>query len=271
MIANFGKRLMSFCKKDIIEKEDKKERSYGFFGDYSSWEDVEELCCGGYGRDGILQATLASTLKVKNGEAVFERDSFIFDEIQYSFGLLASLLKVAIENNNSLNVLDFGGALGSHYFQNKEFLKPVKIERWIVVEQEHYVKAGKEKIADGILEFAYSIDEVKNANVLIASSILQYLNTPYEWLQKLVDKEIPYMIFDRTAFSLENRDRLTLQKVPPEIYEAIVPSWFLSERRFLDVVRKKYQLISAFDSYIDVVEEIPSVSKGFLFKLRETR
>jgi putative methyltransferase (TIGR04325 family) len=77
-------------------------------------------------------------------------------------------------------VLDFGGALGSHYFQNKEFLKPIKIKKWIVVEQERYVKVGKEKIADGVLDFARSIDEIDHANILIASSVIQYLEKPYE-------------------------------------------------------------------------------------------
>jgi putative methyltransferase (TIGR04325 family) len=136
------------------------------------------------------------------------------------------------------------------------------------VEQEHYVKTGKEKIADGILDFAYTIDDINDANVLIASGVLQYLKEPYEWLQKFVDKGIPYMIFDRTAFSLENRDRLTLQKVPPEIYEASIPTWFLNKHKFLDMIRERYQLVAAFDNYIDVVKEIPSVFKGFLFKLR---
>jgi putative methyltransferase (TIGR04325 family) len=227
------------------------------------------MCHGGYEQSNILEVTLASTLKVKNGEAIFEIDSYIFDDIQYSFGTLTSLLKVAIENKNSLKVLDFGGAFGAHYFQNKEFLKPIKIKKWTVVEQEHYIKVGKEKIADGILDFAYKIDDINDANVLISIGVLQSFKEPYEWLQKFVDKSVPYMIFDRTAFSLENRDRLTLQKVPPEIYDASCPAWFLNERRLFDIIQEKYQLVAAFDDHIDIVKEIPSAYKGFLFKLRK--
>jgi putative methyltransferase (TIGR04325 family) len=245
-----------------------KELAYGFSGDYSSWGEVKKLC-GGYEEENIFKATLSSTLKVKNGEAVFERDSFIFDKIQYSCGLLASLMKVAIENGNTLNVLDFGGALGSHYFQNKEFLRPVKIKKWTVVEQEHYVKVGKKKIADGILDFAYSIDDVEDANVLIASGVVQYLEKPYEWLEKFINKGVPYIIFDRTAFSLENRDRLTLQRVYPEIYEASYPAWFLDKQKFLDTMRSKYEMIVDFSDSIDVIKEVPSEYKGFLFKSRK--
>ena len=45
---------------------------------------------------------------MKNGEAVYERDSVLFDEIQYSWGLLAGLQKAALENDGKLCVLDFG-------------------------------------------------------------------------------------------------------------------------------------------------------------------
>jgi putative methyltransferase (TIGR04325 family) len=251
-------------KKRIKEFErSAKESLYGFSGDYPSWDDVKKLC-GGYVQSNILEATLASTLKVKNGEAIFERDSFIFDKIQYSWGVLASLLKVAIENENSLSVLDFGGALGSHYFQNKEFLRPIKIKKWTVVEQGHYVKIGKEKIADGILDFANSIGDVTGANVLIASGVIQYLDSPYEWLKKLIDKSVPYIIFDRTAFSIENRDRLTMQRVP--VWETSLPSWFLDERKFLDVALQKYTLIVEFEDNFDKTNEVPSIYKGFFLK-----
>lgn len=245
----------------------KNEKKYGFFGDYSSWQEMGKLS-EGYSDQNILQKTLESTLKVKNGEAVFERDSFIFDEIQYSWGLLASLLKVAVENDNKLKVLDFGGALGSHYFQNKKFLQPVKIEKWTVVEQKHYVDMGKERIADGVLNFAYSIADVHDADVLILSSVLQYLPNPYEWLEKFIAKKTPYIILDRTAFSTEERDRLTLQKVPPEIYDAQYPAWFLNKNKMFSMLQKKYELIAEFPDIWDVVKEIPSEYKGALFKLK---
>lgn len=245
-----------------------KKREYGFFGDYSSWDEVKKIS-GGYEAENILAKTLESTLKVKRGEATFERDSFIFDKIQYSWGLLASLFKVAAENNNVLKVLDFGGALGSHYFQNKSFLSPVEIKKWIVVEQPHYVsRAGKEKISDGILDFAYSIDEVVDSNVLILSSVLQYLPEPYEWLKKFMDNGIEFIILDRTAFSTEGRDRLTLQKVPPQIYEAEYPAWFLNKEKVLSMIDEKYKLLAEFEDYIDEVHEIPSEYKGALFRLK---
>ena len=72
-------------------------------------------------------------------------------------------------------------------------------------------------------------------------------------------------MIDRTAFNIENRDRLTLQKVPPEIYDAQYPAWFLNEEKFLAMFKDKYELILDFENNIDKAK-IPAKYKGFLFK-----
>ena len=249
--------------KRLIKKTPSTER-YGFFGDYSSFKEVLSMC-DGYSADNILEKTLQSTLKVKNGEAVFERDSFIFSKIQYSFPLLACLFKVAAECNNTLSIIDFGGALGSHYFQNKEFLKPIDIKQWVVVEQPAYVKVGNEKIADDTLRFENSIWDIRGANLLLSSSTLQYMEDPYAQAQQFIDLGLEYILLDRIQLNIENKDRLTLQKVPPEIYDAQYPSWFLNEDKLLSVFADKYDLILDFDSTIDCAN-IPSKYKGYLFK-----
>jgi putative methyltransferase (TIGR04325 family) len=80
----------------------------------------------------------------------------------------------------------------------------------------------------------------------------------------ILSKNIDYIIVDRTAFNNENKDRLTLQIVPPEIYEASYPAWFLNEERFLSLFEGKYILISDFDAMDQA--NIPSKYKGFIFR-----
>ncbi len=248
-------------------KKKKKNDAYGFFGDYQSFEDAIQASGNGYAAENILQTTLKATLKVKNGEAVFERDSFIFDKVQYSWPLLSCLFKIAVNNDNKINVLDFGGALGTHYFQNKDFLNPIQIQSWIVVEQGHYVNAGNKYISDDILKFATDIDNVEDANILLMSGVLQYLPEPYKFLEKAINKKLEYILIDRTPFNLNERDRLTIQKVPPSIYEATYPHWFFNEKKFLNTFNGKYELITDFDDMIDNAENIPSKYKGFFFKI----
>lgn len=235
-------------------------------GDYPSWEEALASCgTDGYAEENILEKTLQSTLKVKNGEAVFERDSLLFDRIEYSFPLLACLFRIAAAQDNTLSVVDYGGALGSHYFQNRTFLQPVVIRQWVVVEQEKHVTAGNRFISEGPLRFVQRLEDVSGANVLLSSSMLQYVERPYEYACKFADSGIEYILLDRIALSTENRDRLTVEIVPPQIYAARYPSWFLTESKLLAVFLKKYELVVDFESTIDHAN-IPSVYKGFLFK-----
>ncbi len=60
------------------------------------------------------------------------------------------------------------------------------------------------------------------------------------------------MLFDRTAFIGQGEDRLTLQYVPPTIYEAVYPAWFLNKENILKVCRdKNYTVKFDFPSFAD--------------------
>lgn len=241
-------------------------------GDYNSWEDAEKKCSG-YNENSILEKCKDALLKVKNNEAVYERDSFLFDKIEYSWPLLAGLEKVSIENNNTLKVLDFGGSLGSTYFQNRSFLGNINLT-WGIVEQSHFVECGKEYFEDDTLHFYNTIDEALKKftpNVLIVSSVLQYLRDPYVWLEKMNSLEIDYIIIDRTALVDLDRDILTVQNVPKEIYEASYPSWFLREEMILEKL-ENYSLISDFDGTIEskiwLNNFINAFWKGYILKIK---
>ena len=49
-------------------------------GPFPTWEEAS-LASSGYDSSLILDKVLSASLKVKNGEAIYERDSVIFDQI----------------------------------------------------------------------------------------------------------------------------------------------------------------------------------------------
>ena len=55
---------------------------------------------------------------------MYERDSVIFDNIQYDWQLLSSILFIS-NIQKRLNVVDFGGALGTSYRQNSKYLDAI--------------------------------------------------------------------------------------------------------------------------------------------------
>ncbi len=54
-----------------------------FQGVYATWEDAASKCSG-YDADNILSKVLEATLKVKREEAVYERDSVLFNQVHYA-------------------------------------------------------------------------------------------------------------------------------------------------------------------------------------------
>ena len=243
---------------------------YGFFGDYSSWEEAEKQSTG-YHSEIIFEKIKNASLKVRRREAVYERDSVLFDKIQYSWPVLSGLLWIASLNNNRLNVIDFGGSLGTSYYQNRKFLKHLKVLMWNVVEQEHFVKCGKKLFEDEHLKFYSSIEKYLKSgddpDVILLSGVLEYIEKPYELLSRIFDFSIRYIVIDRTPFSVDGRDVITVQKVPPEIYEGSYPHWFFGLDKFKKFFCEKYELVEEFDSFDKA--NFPSSYKGFIFSCKK--
>lgn len=254
--------------------------SIGWFGDYASWESAKDKCLG-YDSDIILEKVKSATLAVSKGEAIYERDSVIFNKLEYSFPLLSGLLWICSANHGKLNVIDFGGALGTTYFQNKALLASIINFKWNIVEQKKFVEIGKTNFENDRLKFFYTIDDCltsygkeERPKVVILSSVLQYLENPYEFLDHLFSKNFEYIILDRTAFLFNGSDRITIQKVPPEIYPASYPAWFFDENKIIAFFKIKYDLIFDFNSYVEgedlyyINNKQAGYGKGFFFKLR---
>lgn len=220
----------------------------GLSGDYSAWSEALAVSTG-YDNQHILDKTRTALLKVKNGEAAYERDSVLFDQIDYSWPVLAGLMWAASHCGGKLNVLDFGGSLGSTYYQHRAFFSMLSEVRWNIVEQPAYIETGNQWFADEHLYFYASIAECMadtEPGVVLLSSVLQYLEHPYTILNQLFELPCRHLIIDRTPFWMGPHDRLCVQTVPPDIYPASYPSWIFSKRRFDAHVPTGWQVIAEY-------------------------
>jgi putative methyltransferase (TIGR04325 family) len=266
------KIIKNICPPILTDYYKRKNKRYGFFGNFSDWESARKHTKG-YDSDIIVEKVKDAALKVKRGEAVYERDSVIFDKIDHSWPLLANLLWIASQNDNLLDVLDFGGALGTSYFQNKNYLRHLEHLNWNIVEQKKFVDYGKELFEDENLKFYHTFEDClreKKPNVVLLSSVLQYMEKPYEFLDKMINLNIDYIIFDRTTILKSGSDRVTTQIVPPKIYDASYPCWMFNVEKLLDFFKGRYELIADFDAHAGTTIELDDTTatyKGFCFKL----
>jgi putative methyltransferase (TIGR04325 family) len=259
--------LAKFLK--IIFKK-KQPQQFGWFGNYNNWQQVKSLCTG-YDQATILEKVKRSVLKVKRGEAAYERDSVLFHRLEYSNELL-ELFQLLIKEKGCLDVVDYGGSLGSTYFQYQQLLGNVPDLKWSVVEQSHFVDCGNQYIAENSLSFFNKIEEAiigQSKQVLLLSSVIQYLEKPYDMLKIFLNIGFDYVIIDRTGFIDDNSDRLTIQRVPSDIYEASYPAWFFNEEKFVNLIKERYVLKEEFNSKFSlpsVVEDKRVYWKGFILQ-----
>ena len=216
-----------------------------FTGPFTSWNQAEKLS-NGYDSVNILDKVLDATLKVKSGKAVFERDSVLFHDYQFPWPVTSGLLWAAARACGRLSVLDFGGSLGSSYFQNLKLMEGLSSLHWSVIEQDHFVKAGRQYIQDEHLVFYSTIEEclaVEKPNVVLLSSVLQYLLNPYTALDQLMSCGAEIIIIDRTPFHDGKTDLVAVQNVADSIYPASYPLWILSTEHLMNYLSPYYHSV----------------------------
>lgn len=248
-----------------------KVKKIGYGGNYKSWQDALAASTG-YGNDDILKKVRGSLSKVLSGEAKFERDSVVFYQNEYNYFLISCLLLyLNYKKLDGFDLIDFGGSLGSTYFQHLDFLKTYNYT-WNIIEQKDFVDAGRKLIKDGRLHFFYDLKEYlaqKKSEIILFSSSLQYLENYQSILEDVFAREIGYIIIDKTPFYDGQEDVITKQNVPGNIYRASYPLRIFSR----NILVKKI-IDAGYEQVFEYHEEIPhlnynfpsAVYRGFLFK-----
>ena len=215
-----------------------------YIGDYNSW-DAASSECKGYDDAAIIDKVISSTKKVLAGDAVWERDGWLFYEQEYVYHICAAILKCAVQNNNQgVRILDIGGSLGSTYFQNRKYLPDVKNLEYIVAEQARFADYGGKNLEDGTLRFidsTESFDLYGKIDIVLMSGSLQYIAQYNEIIYKVIEAKPRYVILDRILVS--DRQRVCKEIVPEAIYKGSYPIMIFCENDLVNLFSPDYELI----------------------------
>ena len=274
MLSQTLKKIYKNLSPPIIQHSVRKlfyrrKNTIYFSGPFSSWKKANDKCAG-YETELIIDKVLNATLKVISGEVEYERDSVLFDKIQYSWPVAAGIMMATAQNNGQLNLLDFGGSLGTSYLQNRKLLQNISVIKWNIVEQDHFVNTGRKHIDDGNLKFYYTIEECmqeNQPNVILLSSVLHYLSDPYAVIDSLKSTGAEFLIIDNTIINNSLSSYIYIQNIPKSIYEVSYPCYSLSESQLINNIVNDYNLISDFFGLnLSGLERINSLYKGYIFK-----
>lgn len=242
-------------------------RAVRYVGNYSSWQEAKARSSG-YDAPNIIMQVAAAARKARDGEVAFERDGVTFDEPSYNWPLLACFFREAHRHGGALRVLDYGGSLASIYFQHRRWFRGLDV-KWAVVEQTGFVDIGRREFASGELSFHEKIEDAIRAiqpTVALFSGVLAWLEHPQVPLGEIVEAGIPAIIIDRTPLSPLDHDVVKVQHVPPSIYRASYPCWFLSRRRFMEAFESRYRLESELPQHDPAVKGVSFAGLYFTIK-----
>jgi putative methyltransferase (TIGR04325 family) len=203
------------------------------------WAMAQKLSAG-YDAENIIEQVRQATRQIVNDPSGYERDGNVFHDNERPFHVAAVLCKAALEHGNRLVVLDFGGSLGSSYYQCRSLLPSRCDVVWLVVEQKRYMEIGRREFTTKTVSFHETIGEAaaQHPTVVLCSSSLQYV----EEYGRVIDDilSIPsceYLVVDRTPFTTDAGDKIFIQVVPPCIYEATYPFRAIAYEPFVKKIR----------------------------------
>lgn len=261
LIKNINKRLAPKALMQLVKKTPHKG---SFKRGFNSWSEASAHTTT-YNTSDVFNKTLNAARLVRDGKAVYERDSVVFNKIQYDFKVLSSLMFIA-NIQNQLNVVDFGGALGTLYRQNKKYLDLLQLpKKWAIVEQSKYVQIGKDEFQTDTLFFFEALTQIKfEVDIVLFGSSLCYIENAYEILGEIKKVSPKFILIYKTPFSNSTDDDIWIQNVPKFIYDASYPVWIFSKSKMLTYLSDSYELFEEWDDDLQAYEDVPT--KGFLFK-----
>lgn len=221
---------------------------------------------GGYDSAAIADRAQEAARAVFSGKAAFERDGVTFVDPDPRWPVVAGLL-LGRREGQPLRVLDFGGGLGSSYWQNRGVLDPGlggQPLKWTVVEQPTMVERAAFLPPHGIQYVERAADaDTEEVDCVLLSSSLQYLEEPHHTLEDLLNTGARVLVIDRTPMASVNADVPCVQITPQHIYRASYPVWVFSQTQ-LESALKDWAIVARFPG----IEPDMKTTSGIAFSWR---
>ncbi len=246
--------FLKLRQKKAIEEEVKN--SHQIFANY---QDALKLCT----TDAYEEKELIEVIFKKTKLFSENLKSGVISVGETSAYSLLSIINPIIENQtNQINVLDFGGACGAHYFHLRSLIgKELKLN-WVVVETPLMVKYAKELETDELSffdNFTDAVNKLHKVDLLHTSGTLQCVNNPQKYLDEILNCNAKWLLFNRLGLNKLDRDVITIHSsklswngigdLPAGYTDRWVkyPFNFSSENKFLKEVEQKYSLVAKFN------------------------
>lgn len=243
----------------IVVKLAKRKQSASLF---TSYESALAACKSGYEEDDLVNVVYEKTRRYRD---ILITQRPLVSEINSLRTYTSVGLSLAIARKKELNVIDFGGACGAHYFLSKIVFGDRINLRWHVVETPKMVSkaSGLSGLGDGQLKFFDDLQKAKSGlgrvDLLFSSGALQYVPRPYEFLKQLTECRADNIFITRVGFSTLPKELVIVQKsnlsangpgpMPEGMRDRVIqyPVTFARKDKFEEILSQNYTIKILFN------------------------
>ena len=171
-----------------------------------------------------------------------------------------ALFGMALAHGHSgpVNVIDFGGACGAHYFRIKSLFRDNLQLNWHVVETASMAGRAKE-LSNHELQFFDSLSAARASfdyvDVVYSSGTLQYVSDPLETLTDLLACTARYVVLARLGLARDESSIITIQEsrlsdngpgpMPPGFKDGVAryPVTFAAQTRIESMLSEDHKIL----------------------------
>ena len=179
----------------------------------------------------LLEGTIESRVNLADSKLVTTRYQ------QVATAMFFCLSEKRLRGGKPLRILDFGGGGGDYFYQFQKFVPHIDFD-WTVVETPALAEAMQQKHGGESQKIRWvgSIEMTdEKYDLVLCSSVLQYLEKPFEILEALVKKS-QFVIINRIPLIKTADNFVALQRILTKKKRGSYPAHFFSENSFLETL-----------------------------------
>ncbi len=250
---------------------------------FQTYEEAIRQCGEGYSTDLLARSVVEKTRHYRDNLNTLEtlESDMNGSRIAIAIGLAAK--------NGELNVLDFGGGAGTHYFFAKQLFRDSVKLNWSVVETEAMAFSA-DMLADEDLHFHTSIESAAErfastggVGLVCTSAALPYIPNPLETIRRLCNIQARNVFLTRFDLVIDREETIMIHesklsangpsKVETGLPDQIIkyPVTFCRKSQVEEVLKENYDLRLTFneDRHVRYVQTEWASMYGFFARLKE--
>lgn len=220
-----------------------------------SWESAVTKSSG-YESVNVVEPIVAAARRVQSDTQTSNLSNSRYQQI--ATGMLYCISQDRLSIGQSIRVLDVGGGGADYFHQFQKFAPQIKLD-WTVLETPAMVEAMSNEFGGSLTNLRW-VNSIQNTSesydLVLCSSVLQYIENPFELLATLVQKS-EFIVMNRIPLVDSSEHFVAVQRIISNGKRASYPVHFFGEKTFLNQI----SLYGAVEMRWLVVEDQPVINR----------